>query len=185
MRSVTTAFKAAAASSTLRPALFMEGLFDSGSLRLWTGYGTITWNSYDWTGAGTFISIKDIEERSTIEAVGTTLSLSGLPSEVLSLALNESYQGRTINIYLGFFDSTGSLISDLDTIFSGLADVMTIEEGGETCTLSMTVENRFIDLQRARERYYTHQDQQIKYSGDLGLNYVSTLQDRVVVWGHS
>jgi hypothetical protein len=40
-----------------------------------------------------------------------------------------------------------------------------------------------IDLQRPRERRYTHEDQQIDHPGDMGFEYVSQLQELNLAWG--
>jgi len=113
---------------------------------------------------------------------GATLTLSGVPTEVLSLALTAAYQGRECNIYLGAFDkSLGT--NSLTQIFAGYMDQMNINEGPDTSTVELKVENRLIDLERARVARFTSGYQKSKYPGDLGLDFVESLQDRPVSWG--
>lgn len=182
-RSVTSGFASAVAAGTVYPAILVEGNFDSGPLRLWSGIGNLTWNTYTWTGAGTLLGVETISEKGTVEALGTTVSLTGIPSSIISLALAEPYQGRLIRIYQALLDATGAVISDPDERFTGRADVMSISDDAATCTISMTVESRLIDLQRPRWRRYTNEDQQIDYPGDRGFEFVASIQDKPIKWG--
>jgi hypothetical protein len=182
-RSVTPAFAAAVAAGTVRPALLVEALFDSGALRLWTGIGDLTWNGETWTGAGTALAVEAIGERGDVQALGTSVTLSGIPSALVALALAEPYQGRMVRIWQALLDDAGAVVADPDERFGGRCDVMSISDDALTATITMTVESRMIDLQRPRMRRYTHADQQIAHPLDRGLEYVATIQDQQIKWG--
>ena len=62
-------------------------------------------------------------------------------------------------------------------------DAIEIDEGPETSTLRVSAESRLVDLQRSRERRFTHEDQQIDFSGDLGLEYMARAQSTPYQWG--
>jgi len=62
-------------------------------------------------------------------------------------------------------------------------DVMTIEDGGETSTISLTVESKLVRLEKASNRRYTEANHQSRYSTDTFFSYVSGLQSRDIVWG--
>jgi len=64
-------------------------------------------------------------------------------------------------------------------------DTMQITDGGETCTLAVAAENKLVILQRAKEARYTDEDQKARYPDDRGLEFVSGLQDREIVWGRA
>jgi hypothetical protein len=171
---------------------------------LWTGQGTLVLDDgTSWVGTGNLLNISAIEETSELAVKGATLTLSGVPSEVLSLALSEPYQGRVCNIYFGTF-SQGSLLQEsssyillqdgsrinLETgdkgfneIFSGYMDQMNIEESGETSTIQLLVENKLVDLERARVARFTSGYQKSIYAGDLGLDFLEDLQDKQTSWG--
>lgn len=182
-RSVSPAFAAACAAGTVRPALLVEGYFDSGTVRLWSGIGALEWNGATYTGAGSILAIDPIEETGRVEAVGTRITLSGLPVDILALALAEPYQGRIVRIRQALLDENYGILADPDERFTGRADVMAIAEDGRSCTIALTVESRLIDLQRPRERRYTHDDQQSVYPGDRGFEFVAALQDKQIQWG--
>ena len=51
-------------------------------------------------------------------------------------------------------------------------DQMNIEESGETSTIQLLVENKLVDLERARVARFTSGYQKSIYAGDLGLDFV-------------
>lgn len=162
--------------------LLFEGEFASGWVRIWSGLGNLSWNGYTWTGAGTLLGISSIDETNEVRAVGATVSVSGIPSDLVSLALGDARSGKTGRVYLAFF-SSGSIVSDPILQFEGRLDVPVIEDGGETATIAISYESKLIELERPRERRYTPEDQAIDYPGDLGFDYVAALQDAQITWG--
>ena len=176
--SITTALD----GEVVQPYMAVDLAFDGGNLRLWTGVGDLTISSNTYTGAGNLLSISNIEETAEIAAKGATLVLSGIPSSILSDALTEAYQGRLCTIYFGIVGG------DSSEVFQGFMDQMIIDEGPETCTVTLTVENRLVDLERPRVLRFTDQSQQARLSGlgvttDKGLQFVDSLQNKVVAWG--
>jgi hypothetical protein len=183
-RDISTSLRDQMAARVNLPIGFFEGLFDSGALRLWTGYDTISWNGVEWTGAGHLIGLSEIAESQELRAIGASATLSGIPSDFISLALSEDYQGRRCNFYIGAM-SIGQIVADPILLFGGTADVMEIDDSGEYGSITITIESRLIDLERPREHRYEHEDQQAIYPGDLGLEYVPTIQDQPIIWGRS
>tara|TARA_R110002126_G_scaffold76134_2_gene190412 strand:- start:1677 stop:2357 length:681 start_codon:yes stop_codon:yes gene_type:complete len=188
----------------------VDGNLHDRVLRLWTGFGTLVYNGQDYYGTGNLLDISSVEESTEIGAKGATLTLSGVPSEVISLALTEAYQGRTCNIHFGLIQK-GSLelessqeilqdyikledggkitlervIVDLTQLFTGYMDQMSIDEGPDTSTVQLKVENKLIDLERARIGRFTSQHQKSIYPEDKGLDFVESLQDTTLNWGRS
>jgi hypothetical protein len=157
----------------------VEAFFDSGAVRLWTGFGEIQIGGEEFIGAGNLLGLSEIHEGSDIEARGARISLSGIPAELLGLALNEPYQNRELRIYVGTLDNG----MQAHLLSRGRIDTMTIQDGGETAAISLTVENRLIDLDRTRIRRYTAEDQKALFPGDTGLDYVAALQGKPLTWG--
>jgi hypothetical protein len=172
-------------SSSLAPFLLFEGVFASGTLRLWSGIGDLSWNSYTWTGVGSLASISSVTESAETSAQGITVSLSGIPSNLVSLFLGDVRQGSAGKVYLGFLDSSNDVIDSPYMLFEGRLDVPAMEESAETAVISITYESRLIDLERPRESRYTDEDQQREFSGDLGFEFVPSLQDIVINWGRT
>src|SRR5690348_17133335 len=106
-RDLTATMAAAVQAAVVRPAIFYEGEFYSAGspsaqfLRLWTGMGDLVWNGYTWTGGGNLLAISPIEESTRIEALGFSVTLSGMPSALISLALQSIRQGKPGKLWLG------------------------------------------------------------------------------------
>jgi hypothetical protein len=181
-RNLTTAVQNELAASELQPFFAIKLAFDSGDVRVWTGYNDITIASETYIGGGQLLSISPIEETVEIAARGVNLALNGINSSLVSVALTESYQGRSAKVYLGVI-SSGAVVSDPYLVFDGRMDVMTIEDAGDTANISLSAESRLIDLERARVRRYTNNDQQNQFAGDTSLRFVADLQDKEIAWG--
>lgn len=187
------------------PFFAVELLFDGNNvLRMWTGLGDIVIDGVTYFGSGNLLGISEIEETSEIAAKGATIDLTGVPSEVLSLALQEPYQGRICNIYLGLFSVNNFLLAEsgdyiltesgdkialekqdtsLTEIFTGYMDQMNVQEDPNGSVVELKVENKLIDLERQRVARYTSAYQKSQFPGDKGLDFVSSLQDKSIVWG--
>ena len=187
------------------PFFATELRFDgNNTIRMWTGQGTLVLSDgTEWVGLGQLLDISAIEETSEMAVKGATITLSGIPQTLLSLALAEPYQGRVCNIYFGTFvqgsilleSSSYILLQDgskinleeeqtnFNELFSGYMDQMNIEESADTCTISLAVENKLVDLERARTARFTSGYQKSIYAGDLGLDFIEDLQDKNIVWG--
>jgi len=186
------------------PFFAIELLFDGDEvMRLWTGVGTLVYEENSWYGTGNLLNFDAVEETSEIAAKGATVTLSGVPSEVLSLALSEPYQGRQAKIYFGTFASDSLLTesssyvlfedggkimledtrTSLTEIFAGYMDQMNIEEGADSSTIQLSIENKLIDLERPRTSRFTSAYQKSLFPNDLGLDFVEDLQTKELYWG--
>jgi hypothetical protein len=203
-RDLSTGVSDALEDDVIYPFTAVELQFDGDNVvRLWTGVGTLVFEGQSWTGAGELLDISSIEETSDISAKGATVTLSGVPSSVLSLALSEPYQGRVGKIYLGLLtvrylqkesesyilQQDGSRIeleeqeTTLTEVFSGFMDRMTIDEQAESSTIGLSLENKLVTLERPRIARYSHEFQRTLDSTDKGLEYVESLQLKEFVWG--
>ncbi|HTF64540.1 MAG TPA: hypothetical protein VK638_17800 [Edaphobacter sp.] len=173
----------AIASDETRPALFVEINFVSGPVYVWTGIYSIVWNGHTWVGVGALGSISTIEEGSTVEAKGITVSLSGIQADLLTDILQEFQVGLPAIVYLGFFDDTLTLIPDPIISWAGRTDQPTIDVDGSTATISINCENQLVEMNVAVDRRYTNEDQQLDFPGDRGMEFVNSIQDARIFWG--
>lgn len=176
-RDLTAGVVAAIDASVVRPVLFYEGEFDAGTLRLWTGYGTKDWDSKTWTGAGQLIGVSAGTETSDLRAVGFTISLSGITSEILAIVLDQARLGKIGRFWMGFANQDGSIIADPFLTFQGKLDVPSFVDSGDTCTVSVTYENELLDLDRTSPYRWTHETQLALHPGSLGFAYQSQQAD--------
>lgn len=185
-RTLTAGLEAATLAPVVCPILLVECLFDSGAVRMWSGIGDLSWNAATWIGTGNLLGLSAIEETRELRATGVDVSLSGVPSDLLSLALSEPYSDRPCNVYIGAVDTnTGALIADPYRAFSGRMDVMRIDDGGDTALITLSVESKLIDLERPRERRYETADHELDYPGDKFFEFVPSIQDQEITWGQT
>ena len=167
-------------SSVVEPFFAVEMFFSSTTVRMWTGTSALTGvDGRVWLGSGSLLNISTIEETQDMSVKGARISFSGIPSANLSLALTEPYQGRVCNIYFGTVSGT----VDFNLLFSGYMDQMNIVEASDTATIEMLVENKLIDLERARVARFTSGYQKSLYPDDKGLDFIEDLQDKKIPWG--
>lgn len=181
-RNLTSAVETQLEAQELQPFFAIKLNFDSGALRLWTGYGEITVDGETYTGGGQFLAVSPVEETVEIAAKGVTMSLNGIDASLITYALTENYQTRSAKVYLGVI-SSGAVVADPYLVFDGRMDVMTIDDNGETANISMTAESRLIELERPKLRRYTSDDQKLYHPNDIGLDFVASLQEKEIAWG--
>jgi len=157
--------------------------FDTDEIRVWTGLGDLTINSLAYTGAGTLLSISDIEDGSELKSSGVSLSLSGMDTTVLSYALSENYINRPIYIYLVLTDGGSNELAGAMTSFVGRMISMTIADDPNGSTIQLSAENRLLDLNRPSNLRYTNASQQYVSAGDTAFRYVAQMEDLEIVWG--
>lgn len=141
------------------------------------------------TPSGTYIGANGLGQISPIEdgpgeVKGLSLSLSGVPSEYIAMALDDAaiVQGTPVTISAGIFDGETRTLCDEDVVWSGRLDTMSIEEDGETCTIAATAESTAVDLLRGNAMTYSNADQQAIYPGDRAFEYVVSQSNTPIVW---
>jgi hypothetical protein len=184
-REISAEMNAAAQAATVRPALLAQVGSASGDVLVWTGYGEIAWDGKTFQGVGTFGGISPATETTEMEATGLTLQLSGIPSELIAVAVGDMRQGLPAKLWLACFDAGMAMIDEPVLIFSGLTDVPVIDEGGDTASIGVTVESRLIDLDRPRARRYTPEDQHLDDPTDQGFDFVAGLQEKEFRFGRA
>ncbi len=183
-RTLTAGVTAEVQKAEVRAEAIAHFAFDSGSLRFWTGVGDLEWNGDTYIGTGNLGGISPVEESGAVKTSDLSFTLSGLPASLISVALGEHYQGRLCELWVGFFDTSGVLIDDPVPTFAGRMDTMTVVDNGDTASITVVATNRLKDLDRPNHaRFYTDQDQQEEFPGDLGFQFVPEMQDAVIIWG--
>ena len=182
-RTLSTAMQAVATAEVVRPIYLVDLEFASGSIYLWSGLGDLSFNSNTYIGAGDLLTIGAVQESTELTATGAQITLGGIKQSLLTLARDEPYQGRPLTIRLGAFNENGDLIASPVILFSGFMDVMTINDSGETSTITVSAENKLIIFQKTAVRRYTAEDQKIEHPTDKGFEFVAKIQEKEIVWG--
>ncbi len=172
-----------------RPFLLVKMSFDSGVSRVNSTNRDLIANvdgdgNQTFGGVGEMGRVSAVAETSDLQPSGYNLELSGIPVTHISDALNEQYQGRPIKMWMGFFNDSYQIIANPVLIFSGFMNTMHITLG-ETATVQLTAENELIRWERPIGRRYTNEDQQARFSGDDGFEFVNQTVEKELIWGQT
>lgn len=198
MSIIPSEMSTALAQGTVQPFYAVEFLLDDTSgtradqsgyagdraIRLWTGYGDRTIDGDTYLGSGDLMSIGDIETVADMSAPAMNITLSGMPGNIVSLALQEPYQRRDCRIYFG------TIINDAGdhsvfTAYVGSLNKMTIKDEAESGTIDVLIDSKMVEAQKSSNRRYTSESQKSRHSGDTFFDYVALIQDGEIVWGRS
>ena len=184
-RTIGASFSSQLSSQSIRPFYAVKLDYEQ-VLRIWTGHGEITISSEIYTGSSSLISISSIKETAEIKAGGISLTFSGIPTDILSPAFNQTKQGVEALIFFGVLTTTSNSQAIVNTpyqLFAGTIDTVSLAEDGGNSTVQITVENKLISLEKPLDFKYSDQDQKFFFPDDKGLEFVNDLQDKKIVWG--
>lgn len=204
-RAISADLALALEQTHVNPMLAAEFDFDSGTVGMWTGLGTLTWGDKTFVGGGNLVGISTVRETQDLQANALTFSLNGVAPENIAVAMEENIQGRPCRLYIGTAETSVALALEDDSgvillesgdrillesqtmdepylIFEGMMNVINGKVKIPVSELNLTAENILILLKRTKERRYTDEDQQAKYPGDKFFEFIAQLQDKNIVW---
>lgn len=155
---------------------FAKFEFDSETVRVWEGVGDILIDAQTWQGMGVLGSVSDSMFGTSDQAGNVTYMLSGVSPEIVVLAREGAgeIRGRPVSLY-GRFLSVETL-EPLDSTFVLRIDVMDVLSyagtGPSDRRVTLTAETIWTARNAASFAYFSHKDQQARFSGDLGLERV-------------
>lgn len=184
-RSMLAAYQTGVAADLVTPIFLSKFEFPLGSLRFWTGYGNITFNSETYLGTGDLLSMSEVEETTSFKAAGLAFSLSGVNSAIISAGLGEDLQERFATLWFALLNEPAkTLLADPFVLFFGRMDTFEMDEDGVNSIGIMKVENRLADLERASRMRYTQEEQQRLFADDTGCQFVNEINSgKQIEWG--
>lgn len=159
-RGLSSDQRAALSARIVHPAYFMALHLDSGTVRFWTGTGEVSALGATWYGTGEFGAVDGIESERGIVAASLSLSLVGLPADLVPGGLvsdlrAEEYQFRPLTVYFSALSpSTGAIVADPVPVWEGFADVLSLRNGN-TVSISLSAEPLSSLWRRANGRRMT------------------------------
>lgn len=158
--------------------------FDTDTLRFSTLSGDCTIGGETYLGAGQLINFSDVTDSAELKSEGMIITLTGLDASILSMGLTEHYQNRPITMLTCFADGGGDSAGAAITSFKGRMMSMALNENpAGVSTITVSCENRLVDLRRPSNLRYTKESQKYIDANDIGFNQVTSLQDMVLTWG--
>ncbi len=185
-RGISNVFNTQLSSRQLRPFYAVKMNFTSGTLLISTINADIIIGGNTYIGAGTLLTVSNVLESADTKATGIKITLNSIETSILSAGLTEDTSNIDVKDSFGLLTTTNNADALVDTpyqIFSGFIDSMVLEENQDNSTLTFTVESKMVSLERPIDRRYTDQDQKELFTGDKGLSFVTSLQDKSVGWG--
>lgn len=152
-RGLTIAQKAQATARVRRPVFFVELMLPT-PVRAWTGIGSVTVLGNSFAGIGDFGLVDGVAGSNDNKSHTATIGIMGLPGagwsqSTLADIRAQSYQGATVNIYLGYTNlDTDQPLFDPVKVFTGYADAMTYNLGS-TFSVQLSIEGPQSRLRRA------------------------------------
>lgn len=140
-------------------------------------------SSEKYIGIGQIGAISSVRVTPDIRPIPVTLSLSGIPNNILYEALNEDYYGNVVEVYSCFTDDNGKPLTTPALDWSGFIDTVDIQAGESSGDMTVTCESKFTFWDRANLRRYTDVDQQTEYAGDEFFEFLPQMMELELQWG--
>lgn len=182
MKSLTTGMTNLFAGEHAGTVAFVELQFTSGTHRYCTAGQTISWNGYDWVGVGAIASIEPVKESEGIQATGLQMTLSGVPTSLISLALGEAVQGKTARMWVAGISAAGAVVADPVLEFQGRVDTLFVSDSQSSCSIGINVESRMADFQRPNTRRFNAATHEADYPGDKFFSHIVAMTEAEIVW---
>lgn len=168
--------------------------FTTETVRLWGGFGVLDTNDgAQWQGLGGLGGMTGIEQAVNGEAPEASFTLSGIDATIMRLARDEfeaEVRGRMARVLIQFFgiddvaDPENQRCLDAPyPVWAGVCltpDFVLGVDGERSVTLS--AESLFSLRSRPRYAMYTDRDQQLRFAGDKGFEFVASLINKVLTW---
>lgn len=161
-------------------AMLVRMDLESGTLYLTTASVDLEHDGATWIG-GRQLGVEDISDQGG-ELQALRFTLSGVPSEMLALALAEPIQGRPVSVRLVLLNpDTFAIGADLP-LWRGTLDQMPVRHGGAQSVITVTAEHRGIQFARPKPSRYTDAEQRRLHPGDRALEYLVSQSQHQDIW---
>lgn len=147
-----------------------------------SGYGTITFDGNDYLGVGQLGSVSEARESEVLGPTPMQLQLSGVDSTLISEALTSGRYGDAITVYIGYRQDDGTLVEAPWVAWKGTFEYATLNVGDEN-SITVTCQHDLAILEESDGSRYTDEDQQRRFTGDTGFEYVARIATQKLVWG--
>ncbi len=122
-------------------------------------------------------------ETSDVQATNLNLSLSGIPRDMVNVAMTETLQNRAAKVWwVELNPVTNAIVGAPVPLFIGRIDLATIAMDASSATVTVAVTNRLADWERAANSLYSSEEQQRRHSGDFGFQYAAAMETRRTIW---
>jgi len=184
-RGLSAGFASACQQPHMRTFPLIEFGFSSGTSRICGLDFPVTWKGNVYTAAMTgtgssLVNIGEIQETAD-SAQGIEVTISGIGTGARGMAMAEEVQGRPLTMRLACIDPAGVMYVD-ENVWLGLMDSMSLSIGARSDVIRIKAEHIMSTWSRPRTVRLTDARQQALYPGDLGLQYVASMESAEISW---
>lgn len=159
--------------------VLLELDFDGGRVYLCDLPFDVTWNGNVYLAAQGVGRVEAITETDS-EAKGIVFMLSAVNQAAIATVLTEDVQGREALIRLAVIDGTTLRVDP--NVWSGVLDVMTIEDDGSAPVIRVTAEHQMIAWQQPSGALFSDAEQKKRHPGDKFFEFAAPMAEATVVW---
>lgn len=150
---------------------------------VWSGTHEITYDGNTYVGVGNLGGIGQAREGEELAAHSLTLTLSGVMERYISYALDSGKYGDKVTIYEGYYkEFDGTLYDAPWIVWSGFYEYATAEVGAQN-VVTIICQHDLADIEEKDGGRYSDEDQQNRFSGDVGLEFAAYMADTKLLWG--
>jgi hypothetical protein len=139
----------------------------------------VEWNGQTYLAAQGIGTIQPTTETDT-EAKGITFTLAAVNTAAIASALTEHVQGRGALIRLAVVDGTTLRVDP--NVWSGVLDVMTVEDDGHEPVIRVTAEHQMIAWQQPSGALFSDPEQKKRHPGDKFFEFAAQMAEVTIVW---
>lgn len=160
--------------------------FASGAVHVTNAPFDIDWDGMIFLGAGGLGSVSELPEGLDRRGEGIQVTLSGVQTAHLAIALNENYQGRKVRVWEAWLDADHRIVGEPEKVTVAIIDNAVIRRGaGDDNALTIRLRGRWADWDRPRTARYTDAEQHRRFPEDTALRHIDNVVDREIPWGMS
>jgi len=146
-----------------------------------SGFGTISYDGDDYLGVGGFGSITNARESEVLGPLPITLTLSGVDSAFISLALTSVAYRDVVTVYCGYRQDDGDLVDDPWIVWNGWFEFASISQD-DSSVISITCQHDLAVLDEISGARFSDEDQKDTYASDDGFEFVHEIPSLRLVW---
>jgi hypothetical protein len=147
-----------------------------------SGVGTITFETNDYLGVGNLGSLSAPREQEQVTPASIQLTLDGITTGNVTEALDSGNLYDPVTIYVGYRQDDGTLVDDPWVLWKGWYEYASISLGEESA-VSVTCQHDLSILNEKKGDRYSDEDQQSKFTGDVGLAFTANMASTKLIWG--
>lgn len=147
-----------------------------------SGVGSISYGGNTYLGVGSFGSLTAPREQEQVTPASINLVLDGITSAHITEALDSGNLYDPVTVYVGYRQDDGTLVDDPWVLWKGWYEYASISLGAESAVNITCQHDLSILSEKAGDRY-SDEDQQSKFTGDVGLEFAADMSGTKLLWG--